>query len=323
TPRFKTLTASNIHLPPGGKTYLSYDLSSEVPPNASGAEIGFASVMVTTERNTFVFDVVPPTDATVLTITRDDIRSGDTYSISLPNGKVAYLKPYEILFCAIGPSSRNDAIVPRYDSVEILISSGGNTYRGIYHYGYDPVNRKWGLVSISFDWVYLQNEERILTTCSVSTQSGEEIPAGTTIVLARGILLLGTQLSGYDVTAVMFAVNQLPEFYTPSRVERDNRVTITNVKVNTLVVKLGLPSPSRDIDVYDFLGTQIIPTVLSIQDRQKVYSIGTFYSQAILILQVVHGTTDRITDYVDVNAYFADPYPLVVVISSPTGITNV
>ncbi|MEM1913186.1 MAG: hypothetical protein QW067_08610 [Thermofilaceae archaeon] len=322
-PKSKTLISNDIHLPPAGRVYLGYDLSSEVPSYASGAEISFASVMVTTEKNTFVFDVVPPIDTTVLTITKEDVESGVTYSVPLPNGRTAYLKPYEILFCAVGPGSRNEAVMPRYDSVEVLISAGGNTYRGTYHYGYNPTNKKWGLASISFSWSKLQDEGRIITTCSVSTPSGEKLPAETTVVLARGILLLGTQLSGYDATTVLFATDQLPQFYTPSNARRGNRVTIANPRVNTMVIKLGLPSPSTDIDVYDFLGTQIIPTALPIRDKQKVYSIGTFYSQAILILQVVHGTTDRVTDYVEVNAYFSNPYPLAVVISSPTGITNV
>ncbi|MEM4584192.1 MAG: hypothetical protein QW611_04375, partial [Ignisphaera sp.] len=324
-PKSKTLISNNIHLPPAGRVYLGYDLSSEVPSYALGAEISFVSVMVTTERNTFIFDVVPPIDATVLTITRKDIESGIIYSVPLPNGRIAYLKPYEIMFCAVGPRSRNEAVIPRYDSVEILVTAGGNTYRGTYHYGYDPVNKKWNLVSISFSWSRLQNDGRIITTCSISTSSGERLPAGSIVVLARGVLLLGTQLSGYDVVNVLFATDQLPQFYNPSDVGRGNRVTIINPKSNTLVMKLGLPSPSTDIDVYDFLATQIIPTAmgLSIQDKQKVYSIGTFYSQAILILQIIHGEIDRATDYVEVNTYFTNPYPLTVVISSPIRVTNI
>lgn len=181
-PKSKTLISNNIHLPPAGRVYLGYDLSSEVPSYALGAEISFVSVMVTTERNTFIFDVVPPIDATVLTITRKDIESGIIYSVPLPNGRIAYLKPYEIMFCAVGPRSRNEAVIPRYDSVEILVTAGGNTYRGTYHYGYDPVNKKWNLVSISFDWINLQNESGIITTCSISTSSGEKMLTGTNVV---------------------------------------------------------------------------------------------------------------------------------------------
>ncbi|MEM1694219.1 MAG: hypothetical protein QXL19_08355 [Ignisphaera sp.] len=315
-PKTKTLISNNIHIPSMGRIYLGYDLSSEVS-SYSRAEISFVSVMVTTERNTFVFDVVPPIDSTVLTITRKDIEKGVTYSIQLPNGRIAYLKPYEILFCAIGPRSRNDAVIPLYDSVEVMVFAGGNIYRGTYHYGYDPINKKWGFVTISFDWINLQNESKIITLCSIS--SNEKLPTGASVVLARGVMLIGTHLSGYDIVTVLFGIDQFPQFYTPDKVGRGSRVTIANPKTNNMVIKLGLPSSNTDIDVYDFLGTQIIPTALSIQDRQKIYSIGTYYSQAILLLQVVHGTIDEVTDYVEINTYFADPYPLVAVVSVPIG----
>ncbi|MEM1560060.1 MAG: hypothetical protein QXK24_00445 [Ignisphaera sp.] len=311
----KTLISNNIHIPSMGRIYLGYDLSSEAS-SYSRAEISFVSVMVTTEKNTFIFDVVPPIDSPILTITRKDIEDGITYSIPLPNGRTAYLKPYEILFCAIGPGSRNDAVIPLYDSVEVMVSAGGSIYRGTYHYGYDPINKKWNLVSISFDWINLQNESKIITICSIS--SNERLPSGTSVVLARGVMLIGTQLSGYDIATILFGIDQFPHFYTPNRVGRGNRATIVNPKTNNMVIKLGLPLSNTDIDVYDFLGTQIIPTVLSIQDRQKIYSIGTYYSQAILLLQVVHGTIDEATNYVEINTYFADPYPLVVVVSVPT-----
>lgn len=316
TSKSLTLTNGSIHIPPLKRVYLTYDLSHEVPSYATSGEISFVSVMITTEKNVFIFDVVPPTDTTVLSITRDDIDRGVTYSIPLPNGRVAYLKPYEILFCAVGPSSRNNAVIPRYDSSGIIITAGGNVMRGIYHYGYDPTNRRWGIASITFDWQRLPTENKILTVCSISTPPGERIPAGSTVVVARGILLLGTQLSGYDVGVVLFARNQYPEFYTPQNAGRGNRVTITNVRTNILVLKIGLPSPSSDIDVYDFIGSQVVPILLNIQNRTSIYSVGTYYSEAILILQVIYGSTERLSDDIDVNVYFSEPYPVAVIIST-------
>jgi len=80
-PKSKTLVSNNIHIPSMGKVYLGYDLSSEIS-SYSRAKISFVSVMITTERNTFVFDVVPPIDSTVLTITKKDIETGATYIFS-------------------------------------------------------------------------------------------------------------------------------------------------------------------------------------------------------------------------------------------------
>lgn len=323
TSRSVTLVNRSIYLPPLGRVFLSYDLSKEVPSYASRAEVSFASVLVVTERNVFVFDVVPPTDVAVLLISKEDIESGATFSVPLPDGRVAVLRPYEILFCGVASGSRNDEVVPRFDSVAVLVTGGGTTIRGAYHYGYDFTNNKWSIVSILFDRVVEPDERRLLTACMLSTTRDNMFPSGTRVVLGRGILLIGTQLSGYDVSVALFAMNQYPTFYTPERAGRGPRTTIENTMVNLLTLKLGLPSPSTEVDVYDFLGPQLVPLVIGVRDGTSVYSIGTAYSQAILILQTIYGTTTKVSDTIEVYGYFPDPYPTMIVIASPTGTATV
>lgn len=323
TSKSLTLVERGVYLPPLRRTFFSYDLSGEVPSTATRGEVSFASVMVVTERNVFIFDVVPPTDATVLSVTKEDIESGATFSIQLPNGRIAAFRPYEILFCAISSGSRNGDVVPQFDSVGILITGGGTTMRGNYHFGYDFTNKKWSTPSIAFDRVYVQDEKKILTICSLSTTKENKFPANSRIVLGRGILLLGTQLSGYDLAVSLFARDQYPTFYTPERAGRGAKTTISNVMVNLLSLKIGLPAPASEVDVYDFIGTQLIPFVIGMGDKVSVYSIGTAYSQAILIVQTIYGVSDAISDHIEVNGYFPDPYPVTVIVTTPTGMTAI
>lgn len=311
-PQVKIFTSRDIHLPPLKKVYLSY----EVPPHTLATEVNFVSVIVTTDKNVYIFDVVPPIGDTVLFVTRDEVEKGVTYSVNLPNGKIALLRPYEIMFCAVSSGERNGLVVPSLDSVSIAVAGGGMTMRGIYHYGYNTSSQRWSKVSILFDRFKPESSDKIITSCSIRGSDGTMIPPRSRVVLAKGILLVGTQITGYDISHALFAGGQHPVFYRPRDIGLPDSITMVNVTTSFLTMKIGLPAYQSEIDIFDFVSAYILPPVAYQMNGTTVYTLGSYYAQAILVIQAIQGVVDQTTASIDVYGYFPDPYPLIVVISS-------
>jgi len=136
-------------------------------------------------------------------------------------------------------------------------------------------------------------------------------------LLSRGVLLVGTQMSGYDITAISFGGGMHPEFISPESVVAGGPAVpnyFTSVKQQAYVLKI--PLASRDALVYEFFATQITPYAVA-GDMQTSVHIGNYYSQAILIGQSCVGRVSASSTQVRMYARFRYAYPVLVVIAPP------
>lgn len=314
--RSSTKTFRNIHLSPLERKLVMLSIEEELPQAALRGEISFLSVIVITDKNVFIYDPAPAANSVALKIYRSDI--GKTFTITLPNGRIAYLTPYEYLVCSVGPAERTSVSLLEASNVYVAFSPDDRPASITYNYGYDPSTSTHPevLFRVAKESLRVNNVGVInLTRCSITALRGYNLQ-GYYVSLTRGIILLGTQLSGYDVVSVSFASRQFPVFYPPSQIDgRESEKSVNYVKTNAFVLKLCIPS--SDVDVLDFLGVQSTPYSLSsVQSGETVIDVGTCFSQAILVSQSVTGFVDSSTNEVSVYADFQDPYPLLVIISS-------
>lgn len=320
---------NDIYLSPGRVKYLVFDLRKEkiqlpAPPQyISSISIRYIRAMVSTDNNVYVFNPAPPMDAVVLEIQRDDIGKG--FQVVLPNGKIAQIRVYEYLFCSLGYGSRLTNPPSQLAQTTYLLIAYAPDFksvqRGFYRYAYDYKNKTFPSITIDVKPLELKNltdnTAINLTTCMIEAR-GYSL-GGYELTISRGILILGTQLSGYDIVAVMFAETPYPVYVDRSQVnnpEPGMDVFASKNISSAYVVKI--PLPDKDIDVMDFMGTQATSAIYpGIVSNQFVLSIGNYYSQAVLVGQVVNlqlgGSGSAFTAY----AKFYDPYPLYIVITTP------
>jgi hypothetical protein len=315
----------DIHLSPYQTKIITFDILNDISlqdfQNVKDVYISYLTVIVATERNVFIFDPAPPMDSLVLEIKREDIGKG--FSLTLPNGKVAQLKVYEYLFCSIGTTSRSNSFIDEIEATKVMIASSPDAksvQTGFYIYGYDYKDNKFPSINIDIeaDKEYnLKGGGKVnVTVCHVTA---DESLGGRVISVSRGVILLGTQLSGYDIVAVSFAQNPYPEYIDPSKLggaKTSKNILLVAGRSNAYVTKI--PLPDTDISVYDFLAAQVTPWGASnVQDQDTSIDIGTYYSQAILIGQsfgaLLSGNGKEVYTYV----HFNDPYPIIIVILPP------
>ena len=303
---------SNIYLAPGQAKYLFFDLRREniqlptPPQQVLNITITDLKASLSTDNNVFVYNPVQPMDAIVIPLSQDSIGKG--YQVVLPNGKIAQLRVYEYMFCSVGFGSRLTDYPSRLAQTTLLmVAYDKNTKaQGFYQYAYDYKTRAFADISISAN-----TDNNSITTCSVSA-NGYSLD-GYDLTISRGLIILGTQLSGYDIVSVLFAETPYPEYAGSS----GNGVSVSSVTSTAFVTKI--PLPDKDIDVMDFLGTQTTSVVYpGGANNSFVLSIGNYYSQAILVGQAINLRLSGSGDSIDANAKFYNPYPLYIVIAVPT-----
>ena len=148
--------------------------------------------------------------------------------------------------------------------------------------------------------------------CNVETNN---IPLNSKVItLSRGIILVGTHLSGYDIVVFSFARNKYPRYYSPDELENavSGELDIHDDRSVHHITKI--PLPDNDISVLNFLGSQIIPWV-SQNANFSTIDINNYYSQAIILGQsyIAELTGEGDSSYIYVR--FDDPYPILLVIS--------
>jgi len=311
----------NIHLSPQERKFIPFSIEDKVPRGATKAEIARISVIVTTDKNVFVFDPAPSSDIVMLEIHRGNI--GEVHTIYLPNGKVAKLSAYEYLICGVGPDYRGGTVSSPVDAVKVLVATSPEQierpYEAEYVYSFDPKNRRFPDTDITVESEVIKVREDAggqpkdveVTTCTISSSVDLH---GQTVVVSRGLLLVGTQLSGYDIVFVSFAGEMYPEFVSPDKVVGGVRTPnyLTDIKQQAYVLKI--PLMSKDVLVYDFLATQVTPYIIA-GDKQTSIHIGHYYSQAVLVGQSCVGRVSTSTTQVKVYVKFDYAYPILVIIA--------
>jgi len=324
-----TKTFNDILLRPYKARYLAFDIAEDVIKNApvppsyiKDITITYITAMVSTERNSFVYDPAPPTTATVLEISRNHIGSG--FNVVLPNGKIAQIRIYEYLFCGVGSPSRLNTYVSKVGEItKVMVAFSPNfnsVSEGFYQFGYDYEKNVFPSATININplnIIRLKNGEVVNTTiCSVSVP-GYQL-GGLLLSVSRGLILLGTQFSGYDIVAVLFVKTPYPRYIDPSLIQgySSSGVTLTPMESTSYVNKI--PLPSSDISVLDFLGPQVTPFALpGSMNYTTVLSVGNYYSQAVLIGTSFTGLLSGTGSSIDAYVEFEEPYPIIVVIAPP------
>jgi len=321
---------NDIPLRPQSAKYLAFDITEDVAwslliPVSNIENITFTHVVaqVVTERNVFIFDPAPPATGTVLEITRDKIGQG--LNVVLPNGKTALLRVYEYLFCGVGSGSRVDSFISRNSEATAVMVASSPDYTlvesGFYQYSYDYINRTFATMNINITparTVTLNSGEGLdkVTECNISAP-GYSL-GGNLVTVSRGVLLLGTQLSGYDIVSVLFVRSPYPTYIDPSEMLTyvPSGVSLTPLESVAYVTKI--PLPSSDISPLDFFGPEVTPVDLGRYiSNTTAISVGNYYSQAVLIGASFTGFLSGTGSSTNVYVKFYDPYPLIVVIAPP------
>jgi len=324
-----TVTKSfyNISLHTYDTKYLAFDIADDAIKNSGisanyvkDIAINYIASTVITERNVFIFDPSPSMTATVFEIYRN--YTGGGFNIILPNGRIAQVRVYEYLFCGIGSSSRLNTYMDKVGEATKVMVAYSPSYSSIrdyfYQFSYDYDKKTVPSASITiqpYNKTVLKGGTAInATICSVSVP-GYSLD-GKMLTVSRGVLLIGTQLSGYDIVAVLFVKTPYPKYIDPTQVPgyRYSGVTLTQVKSYVYVNKI--PLPSDDISPMDFMGPQIAfaPGV----NNTSIMAIGNYYSQAILIGVAVTGVLSGTGSSIDVYTEFEDPYPILLIIAAPS-----
>lgn len=295
-----------LRLPPLGRRLLAFDVASEPggPRGADEVRVVSVSVVVATERNALVFDPAPPADLVVLEVGREDV--GRSIAVRLPDGGRALFTVYEYLVCGVGAPSRLGTPVSRVEAARVWVARGeGEVEWGLYVYGYDWEARRFPEVEIE---VYREEVGgREVTVCEIVSRGAPL--SGRLAALSRGVVLLGTQLRGFDVIAFSFAGAPHPR---PASCGGELR--LVEGRAQSYVLKI--PLPDRGVTVMDFLGPQVVPWGVA-PDRGSAISIGTHYSQALLVGQSYAARLAGSGTQARICAEFDDPYPILLVIAPP------
>ncbi|MGC9069544.1 MAG: hypothetical protein ACP5IZ_11330, partial [Thermoprotei archaeon] len=196
--------------------------------------------------------------------------------------------------------------IPIIDQTKTIITDNKNNYTYDYNYGYDYITastQKFPNIQITITGTTVNKQ--VQTTCTITSNSYSL--AGSTIMVSRGIIIIGTQFSGYDTITIAFVTTPYPTLTREAGSAR-----IINSKSNAFIEKIALPS--TDIDVPDFISSQLAPLILTTTNTTSI-NIGNYYSQAIIAGQSYAGTLQGNNPYsYTITTTFPPPYPILIII---------